>query len=155
MSLFSECRMVHIDTAGKVVAVKDKRGWKWERPLKIPFHKIDYIDLIASDVPQPDINYHSDIFDLFLVTKTPSRRILLFKFGRLGTAGSIYHDTAKGCADLIVKFTHTRLGSYNPDDQPLADFNDTYICQSCGHRLPPSSEFTVCSYCGGREIGIV
>jgi len=154
MSLFSQCRIVHINKASKIVEIKDKTGWKWENPIRISYSKIDYIDLISSELPQPDINYHSDIFDLFIVTKDPFKRVFLFKFGRIGTAGSIYHDTAKGCADLIVKHTNTRLGLYNPDDLPLADFNDKYICTACGHRLPPQSEFILCPYCGGQEIRI-
>jgi len=154
ISLFSHCRIVQFSNYRKTVEIKIKKWWRWESPIMIPFSKIDYIDLTYPKTPTHDKDNPSEIYDLFLITKDPFSKVDLFRFGGIDSVSPIHQKMAKNCADLIAGHANIRFG-VKSKDFPLADFNDQYICTTCGHRLHPDSEFILCSYCGGKEVRIV
>jgi len=153
-SLFSHCRIVHISKDRKIVEIKIKKWWRWKSPIRIPFRKIDFIDLTYPKIPKHDEDNPSNIYDLFLITKDPFSRVNLFRFGSIYSASQIYQEMAVNCAEFITQFTNIRFGLRNRFEMPLSDFKDKYICTACGHRLHPDSEFILCPYCGGKEIRI-
>jgi hypothetical protein len=155
LSLSSYRRIVNISKPQQIVEIKTKRWWRWERPIRIPFSTIDYLDLNYPEPSQRDDEYPDDTYELFLITSRPSKRVHIFTFGHfIGYPDPIYREMAKSCADLIAKLTNIRIGMALSVDMPLSDFKDKYVCKACGHRLHPSSESVLCPYCGGKEIRI-
>lgn len=154
MGIFSYCRMIHIDRYRRIVEIKMKKWWQWESPSRIPFDKIDYIDLTYPECPRHEKDFPSKIYDLFIITKDPFRRIDLFRFGGSEASSPVYQETAVSCAELMAKHIGTEFGLRHPKNLPLADFKDKYICSACGHQLHPDTEFLLCPYCGGKEIRI-
>jgi hypothetical protein len=152
--LFSCCRVVTISKRGEIVEIKTKKWWRWERPLRLPFSKIDYFDLTYPEAPKRGEDNKGEIYELYLITKDASKKVSLFTFGSADSSSSAHQKMAEGCADLIAKFSSIRFGLYKHFDMPLSDFKDKYICKACGHQLHPDSQSAVCLYCGGKEIRI-
>jgi hypothetical protein len=165
LNLFAYSKIIKFSKARKVMEIRTKKWWRWGNPVRMPFSEIDFLDLTfeatnAAEGEQPIENYN-----LFMVTKHPSRKIELFRFSGDSSTGPRYRRMAEGCADLIEKLTNIRSSLHKTFDMPfralhktndisLPDFNDKYVCAACGHQVHPESGFILCPYCGGKEIRI-
>jgi len=152
--LFSHARRVHFSNAKKQVEIQTKAWWRWQHLLKFNYSQINYLDLTYPRVSE----YHDDqvtqIYTLVLITRNPSRKITLAKFGGIMTQNPIFRKAAEMCAESVSKHTGVRFG-LKKKEVPLGEFQDKYVCKNCGHRLHPDSEVILCKYCGGKEIEIV
>ena len=163
-NLFAYSKIVKFSKAKKVMEIRTKKWWRWGNPVRIRFSEIDFLDL-TFEAYAPEGEQPIESYNLFMVTKHPSRKIELFKFTSVESTGPRYRKMAEGCADLITKLTNIRSSLHRTFDMPLRslhktsdiplpDFNDKYVCKACGHRLHPESGFVSCPYCGGKEIRI-
>jgi len=155
--LFSYRKIVNVSRRRQIIEIKTKSWWRWERPIRIDFSRIDFFDLVGTAC-QDSFERPTEIYDLVLLTKNPSKRVYLFRFGSISSHGPLFGEMAEACADLIAGLTNIRFAYREPYHQsynmPLSDFRDKYICTSCGHQLHPNSEVPLCPYCGGKEIRI-
>lgn len=154
ISLFFYCRIVHFNNAKQEVEFKVKKWWQWDKPTRITFSNIDYVDLTRPKLPASQDRDPVEMYDLFLMTKKPYKRVDLFRIGSPGATGPIFEKVAQNCAELIAEHTGARFGQRNPKDFALAECNDKYFCNNCGHQLPPSIEICWCQYCGSKDIRI-
>ncbi len=154
LTLCSHRRVIHFTNSKNRVVVRVMKWWQWQRPVKIKFSKIDYIDLTYPRMSEHQEDHPELHYNLFLITRDPFAKIVLCRFESIISDSPILRKAAESCADLIAKHTGLRFG-FKPKEFPSAQFNDRYICKTCGHRLHPDSEFILCRYCGGKEIEIV
>ncbi len=152
--LFSHARQVHFSNLKKQVAIKTKKWWRWQQPIKFRYNQVDYIDLTYPGISEHQDNQVTQTYPLWLITRSPSQKIILVRFGGVLTQNPIFRKAAEICADTISEHTGLRFG-LKKKEVPLGDFQDKYVCKNCGHRLHPDSEVILCRYCGGKEIEIV
>ncbi len=153
LDLFSGCSIIHFSNAKKLVDIRIKKWWRWQRPIRIKYSKINYTDITYPRLPEHEKDHPDRIYTLFLITRDPFEKISLCKFGSVSSESPLLLKAAESCADLIAKHTGIRFG-IKTKTFPPAHFNDRYICKTCGHQLHPDSEFILCRYCGGKEIEI-
>ena len=164
-NLFAYSKIIKFSKAKKVMEIRTKKWWKWGNPVRIPFSEIDFLDMIFEVTNAAAGEQPIESYNLFMVTKPPSRKIELFKFSSVESTGPRYRKMAEGCAELITKLTNIRFALYKTYDMPLralhktsdiplSDFNDKYVCNTCGHRVHLESGSLLCPYCGGKEIRI-
>ena len=152
--LFSHARQVHFSNFKKQVEIKTKKWWHWQRPIKFRYNQVDYIDLTYPRILEDEHDMVSELNKLLLITRNPSRRIVLATFGGGEFLNPVFRKAAEICADTISEHTGLRLG-LKKKEVPLGEFQDKYVCKNCGHRLHPDSEVILCRYCGGKELEIV
>ncbi|MBI9083262.1 MAG: hypothetical protein JEZ11_06650 [Desulfobacterales bacterium] len=152
LSLFSCCHTIRVAGLKNQLEIQEKRWWQVLPTITIPFGNIDYIDLIHPPAPEHEDDQIDPIHTIFLMTRNPSQRVDLLTL-RCGKNASSPNRAVR-CATLISEITGKRVGVHNPKNIPLADFEDTYFCNGCGHRLSPATETLHCPYCGGKDIRI-
>jgi len=161
-SLFSYCRVIHVNKSSQIIEIKVKKWWQWKRVDRIPFSNIEYIDIIYPKPSETSVSplYYSHSLRLyyyvFLITKTPFRRVDLFSLDCRAEQDQdqIYSKLAHDGAELIAKYTGTRIGVHKPVGFPLAECDYKYFCRGCGHKLSPNIDSCLCPYCGGKDIRI-
>jgi ribosomal protein L40E len=158
ISLFFYCRVVHVNKAKQQVEIKVKKWWQWGNTTRITFSNIDYVDLTHPELPSSDAGHQNqgpiEMYDVFLMTKRPYRRVDLFRFGSFVVTSPTFEKIAQNYAGLIAEHTGARFGQRKPKDFALAECNDKYFCNNCGHQLPPNIETCWCQYCGSKDIRI-
>ena len=152
--LFAYRHRVHFSNAKKQVDIQTKMWWQWQPPLKFNYSQINYLDLTYPRPSEHQDDQVTQIYTLLLITRSPSRKIPLAKFGGVITQNPIFRKAAEICADMVSQHTGIRFGQKKME-VPLGEFQDKYVCKNCGHRLHPDSEVILCKYCGGKEIEIV
>ncbi len=152
--LFATCKIAHFNNSTKRLELRVKSWWRWKRPVRIEYSKISYIDITHPKLQEDQQDKYKETSRLYLITKNPFKRIHLFNFESAATHDSAHSKFAESCANLISQHTRIQNG-IKPVELPPAQFNDKYICTTCGHQLHPDSEFILCKYCGGKEIEIV
>jgi ribosomal protein L40E len=158
ISLFFYCRVVHVNDAKKKVEIKVKRWWQWDNPTRITFSNIDYVAFTCPELPSSDAGNQNqgpgEVYDVYLMTQKPYERVDLFRFGSSSATSPIFGKVAQNYAELIAEHTGARFGQRKPKDFALAECNDKYFCNNCGHQLPPNIETCWCQYCGSKDIRI-
>jgi len=152
--LFSYARCVHFNNAKHQVDIHTKMWWRWRPPITFRYSQVNYIDLTYPGVIKNQDDQVTQIYTLWLITRHPSQKSILMRFGGVITQNPIFRKAAEICAETISAQTGIRFG-LKKKEVPLGDFRDKYVCKKCGHRLHPDSEVILCRYCGGKEIEIV
>jgi len=57
--------------------IRTKKWWKWGNPVRIPFSEIDFLDMIFEVTNAAAGEQPIESYNLFMVTKHPSRKIEL------------------------------------------------------------------------------
>ncbi len=172
-NLFAYCKKLEINKSDGTLEIREKTWWLWKTPEKISFSDIDYVDQKKREITTSfgfrldgykGVGPHDvfEIYTVYIITKSPSRKIDLFNFrghgsvhtgmfgvfaGNDGMVDDYDWQSEKSIsfAKLVSDFTGARLWVHNPGKTASDDSIKTK-CDNCGHSI--NSESSSCVYCG-------
>jgi hypothetical protein len=154
LNLFSHSCNVHFSNSQKRLEVRVKNWWRWKSPVRIRYSNLDYIDIAYPELIEVQDEQSTQIYTLFAIARNPFKKINLAKLVSIIGPSHYLKELAEGYAQEVTRHAGIRFGLENKK-LPQSQFNDKYICKSCGHQLHPDSEVVLCKYCGGKEIEIL
>ncbi len=178
ISLFSYDRLLMVDRAREEVVLRSQWLWRLRREKRIPFSRVNYIDLDYSSIAFDSNRGHQSTeflqkYKVSLALKKPPETVELFRFS--GDAFSVRDDSGFSISGLA----RIGLGLDSTEDRSkqeasgfvarLADMiqvpvgprvthyamadGTKFFCSECGRRSGPGRDN--CLYCGGALDAVI